>query len=44
MCDQIELLVQYISIITNFHLFDLGVVVTILGVSWLETLGEEKVN
>jgi len=29
----------------KFSIFDLGVVVTVLGVLWLEeTLGEEKVN
>ncbi|RDX70599.1 hypothetical protein CR513_50145, partial [Mucuna pruriens] len=44
MCKQLELMVNGISIVANFHLFNFGGVDVILGISWLETLGEVKVN
>ena len=44
MCKQIKLLVNGVSIVADFHLFNLGGVDVILGISWLETLGEVKVN
>ena len=44
MCKQIKLLVNGVSIVADFHLFNLGGVDVILGISWLETLGEVKLN
>ncbi|RDX88161.1 Retrovirus-related Pol polyprotein, partial [Mucuna pruriens] len=43
-CKQLELMVNGVSIVVYFHLFNLGGVGVILGIFCLETLGEVKVN
>lgn len=43
-CRDVELLMQGYTIMTSFLLLDLGNVDVILGIQWLETLGDMKVN
>lgn len=43
-CSNVLLEIQGMRVIQSFHIFDLGGTNMMLGIEWLKSLGEVKVN